>query len=279
MQTARSFSSLFLVIFQVRRCFMPHRGWSAMELPCGWVQVLRGPRPNSVRWPMASGRSSSDIQQQQRHTRSRCGVGGSTVESLQSAMGSHQGPEVDALRSALSKAKQAAQERPLKAQLAHTDALIERSRLRIQKLDQETELLNSALWRQARLREQIAAEPGPAAHPPSDCGDELARLRTKVVQLDASLSASRSVRGSVEAAEAVRTRAATRRVGREDDAVPNDARELNEWIGTKMLELRDANDVGDLESIIHLTSLISQGASRMQTKPWQPSVLSNMVFS
>ena len=40
------------------------------------------------------------------------------------AMGIHQGPEVDTLRSALSKAKQAAQERPLK-ELAHTDACIE----------------------------------------------------------------------------------------------------------------------------------------------------------
>ena len=48
-----------------KRCFMPRRGWSAMEVPCGWVQVLRGPRLNSVRWPMASSRSSSDVQQQQ----------------------------------------------------------------------------------------------------------------------------------------------------------------------------------------------------------------------
>ena len=46
-----------------------------------------------------------------------------------------------------------------------------------------------------------------------------------------------------------------------------------------MLELRDANDVGDLESVIHLTSLISQGASRMKTKPWQLLVLLNMVVS
>ena len=51
------FSSFFFwggVISQVRRCLMPRRGWSAMEVPNGWVQVLRGPRPNSVRRPMAS---------------------------------------------------------------------------------------------------------------------------------------------------------------------------------------------------------------------------------
>ena len=73
---------------------------------------------------------------------------------------------------------------PWKAQLAHTDAFIKRSRLRIQKLDQEREaemeLLNSALQGQARLREQIAAEPSAVAHPaPSDSGDELARFRPR----------------------------------------------------------------------------------------------------
>ena len=118
---------------------------------------------------------------------------------------------MDALRSTLSKAKQAAKERPLTAQLAHTDAFIER----IQKLDQEreaeTELLNSALQRQARLREQIAAEPSAVVHPPAppDPSDELTRLRAEVAQLEASTS--HPVRGSVEAAEAVRTRAAKRR--------------------------------------------------------------------
>ena len=58
----------------------------------------------------------------------------SSLEAALAAMGNHHCPEVDALRSALLKAKQAAQERPLKTQLAHTDAFIERSRLRIQKL-------------------------------------------------------------------------------------------------------------------------------------------------
>ena len=146
----------------------------------GWVQVLRGPRPNSVRWPMALGRRSSD-QQQQGRTRGRWrqpSVGAqnatpprrapdpdaamevarskfSSFEAALAAMGNHQGPEVDALRSALSKAKQAAKERPLKAQLAHTDAFIERSRLRVQKLDQErdaeTELLNCNSQRRTRF--------------------------------------------------------------------------------------------------------------------------------
>ena len=32
---------------------MPRKGWSALETPNGWFQVIRGPRPLSVRWPNA----------------------------------------------------------------------------------------------------------------------------------------------------------------------------------------------------------------------------------
>ena len=35
---------------------MPRRGWSAMEIPSGWFEVIRGPRPPSVRWPQAHDR-------------------------------------------------------------------------------------------------------------------------------------------------------------------------------------------------------------------------------
>ena len=111
---------------------------------------MRGPRPKSVRCPMAPGRSSLD-QQQQGPVRGRwrqpcvspqnatppqrapdpdtaLEVARSKVSSLETAlasMGTRQAPEVSALRSALSKAKQAAQERSLKVQLVHTGVFIE----------------------------------------------------------------------------------------------------------------------------------------------------------
>ena len=30
---------------------MPRKGWSTLEVPDGWLQVIRGPRPPAVRWP------------------------------------------------------------------------------------------------------------------------------------------------------------------------------------------------------------------------------------
>ena len=101
----------------------------------------------------------------------------SSLEVVLTSMGSHQGLEVDALRSALSKAKQAAQERPLEVQ----------SRQRIKKLeerDAEVELLNAAL----QLREQVAAEPATTVVNPvtTNPSEEIARLKAKVVQLEAA---------------------------------------------------------------------------------------------
>ena len=214
-----------------------------MDIPSGWVHVLRGPRPKSEKWPVATSGIKQPTSKQQEpirgrwrqpaprsnvrapdpdaaleHARSKV----LSLEAALTAMGSHQGPEVDALRSALSKAKQAAQERPLKVQLAQTDAFVERSRQRIKKLeeerDAEVELLNAALQRQARLQEQVAAEPATTEVNPvtTNPSEEIARLKAKVAQLEAV--ANHPPRCSVEAAEAVKMRAAKRRAGCVDEA-------------------------------------------------------------
>ena len=42
---------------------MPRRGWSHLEVPSGWIQVLRGPRPRSRAMAFGKERSSSDAPQ------------------------------------------------------------------------------------------------------------------------------------------------------------------------------------------------------------------------
>ena len=100
--------------------------------------------------------------------------------------------------------------------------------------------------------------------------EEIARLKAKVAQLEAV--SNHPPRCSAEAAEAVKMRAANRRAGCVDDSLPNDEQALCEWVDSKMLELRDATDVG-------VTNLIGQGASKMRSATRQPSILSNMVVS
>ena len=60
----RLFALFFPFASQVSRELMPRRGWQAMDVPTGWVQVLRGPRPPSQKWPSAK---SGSFPVQQRH--------------------------------------------------------------------------------------------------------------------------------------------------------------------------------------------------------------------
>ena len=248
-------------------------------------QVAKQPtskqEPIRGRWRQAAPRSNvraPDPNAALEHARSKL----SSLEAVLTAMGSYQGPEVDALRSALSKAKQAAQERPLKVQLARSmrswRGHVNASRKLEEERDAEVELLNVALQRQARLREQVAAEPATTVVNPmtTNPSEEIARLKAKVAQLEAA--ANHPPRCSVEAAEAVKMRAAKRRAGCVDDSLPNDEQALCEWVDSKMMELRDATDVGDLDSVVALTNL-SQGASKMRSATRQPSIVSNMVVS
>ena len=49
---------------------MVRRGWSQVEVPNGWVQLIRGPRPKSVQWPRATkeGKPKQVIPQRQLKT-------------------------------------------------------------------------------------------------------------------------------------------------------------------------------------------------------------------
>ena len=38
---------------------MPRKGWTQVEVPSGWTQLIRGPRPKSVQWPKAVRMSSA----------------------------------------------------------------------------------------------------------------------------------------------------------------------------------------------------------------------------
>ena len=39
-------------------CICVSQGWSQVEVPNGWVQLIRGPRPKSVQWPRATRKRS-----------------------------------------------------------------------------------------------------------------------------------------------------------------------------------------------------------------------------
>ena len=131
---------------------MPRRGWQAIEVPSGWYEVIRGPRPPSQKWPWASPHQSAQSRQPlfgsgppvcqggrwgQRRGIGRVGQSGQPdrarsspevaisaarqrvvqLEAALAALGDT-GPEVTMLQTALMRAKQAAQEPHLDVQMS-----------------------------------------------------------------------------------------------------------------------------------------------------------------
>ena len=127
---------------------MPRRGWQAIEVPSGWYEVIRGPRPPSQKWPRASPTHSAQSGQPlagssppsrpvvgrwgHRRGVGRVGQSGQPerarsspevaisaarqrvvqLEAALAALWETQGPETTMLQTSLKRAKQAAQEPP-----------------------------------------------------------------------------------------------------------------------------------------------------------------------
>ena len=102
---SRSFSSLFLVISQVRCCFM----LASPGMECDASSKRAGPRPNSVRWPMASSSSGQGPAQGRWRQPSVRPKNGSQIQNVALVGGWHGRRWVikDASLSGLSKVKQA----------------------------------------------------------------------------------------------------------------------------------------------------------------------------
>ena len=124
-----------------------------------------------------------------------CGQFGSSFQ----AMGDFQGPEVDVLL----RAKQAAQTRPFKEQLAQNDASIQRSQKRIASLERGR-AKNRRCWTRVwfgtnGLKQEVAAaEPVPVEVPMQESSTEVMFFRVKVAQLEAK-RVPHPVQGSIDA--------------------------------------------------------------------------------
>ena len=191
-----------------------------MDVPSWWIQVLRGPRSKSEKWraapgpqsggaPMGRWRQHSDPKKPSVEHKRRIpdpdtvrDAASQRVASLESALlqalAGFDGPEVQCLQAALTKARHAARGIPLKEQVSQTEAFIAKSRKRLAALEQERaeqESLEKALQRQKRLKEEIAAEPRAplvSSHnqfPPPAWAAEMEALRAKLATAEEELSA------------------------------------------------------------------------------------------
>ena len=91
-------------------------------------------------------------------------------------------------------------------------------------------------------------------------------MRTQLAQMQVASVGRHPPQRSTQAAELLRERAAKRRAG-VSEPIPTDPQDLEFWMTDKHMELRDAIEFGDQESILSLTDLIHQGAAQIQNVP------------
>ena len=192
---------------------MPRRGWSTADVPAGWIQIVRGPRPRSEQWPRASATRSavprvlSSVQHQPAQPRkptlnsakdkvnpdvvrdaARNQI--SKLEKALEVLSDSTGPAVDALKSELEKARQAAKVPPLNVQVSSTQDFIRRSERRLAELEEEhtaeSKLLEEARERLRQLEAARCAQEAVASSPsatPLDLGTQVQTLQQMVNQL------------------------------------------------------------------------------------------------
>ena len=177
---------------------MPRRGWSTVEVPQVWFQMLRGQVPHSEQWPKVDrkvqavlrqqdprGRSSRSQGVRQRKepptTRIPCNPGDvladarSRVGKLEAAISvlDKNDPTVLALKEALRQARSQTQVRPVEERIESTKLFIERAKKRVTSCREELALQLEAQRDQERIP--------PTA--PADFAQELAELRVCVAEL------------------------------------------------------------------------------------------------
>ena len=201
-----------------------------------WRTILRGPRPPSVVWPRGSERPSSVSKSpgglnqgrppHHQSTKSRASKGlaklcaptsvrlspdervaeaRTRVARLEAALQvlGETSPEAQPIQESLRKAREQCRVQPVGERLDSTLKFIQRSRVRIEKIQvdptREQSLLQQALESLERLRDEAASsvpEPTQEQMDVEDPAEEVRRLRAQIAELQHDRAAKREVRST-----------------------------------------------------------------------------------
>ena len=288
---------------------MVRKGWSAMDVPSGWVQVLRGPRPPSQKWPPAKRNAVTESRgQRQGAPRSQQVVSGRgpapspeevierarvRVAQLEAAVQllDVEDPALPPLREALMKARVQASAPPLTDQIASSELYVARKKKRLEEAEQgileavrKRDLLKTEVVageeRLARLKDDLEMSRSPTvpgvSTPSTDLQAEVQKLRVAVAELTRERDLFKA-----EAEEPARKKFVTGTQHMGIPPAPNTRilGELHEWVVARQKDLMNAWSSGQVDTVVELTKLVHDGATQMKElmTPVPPSVVANMV--
>ena len=242
---------------------MVRKGWTKVEVPDGWVKILRGPRPPSVRWPKArpaENKSRTPVDSRRcdpkkiatpppsgqplpRRTpaANRDAAQGkiARIKASIAALGDEDPEEVEVLKKALEKENQA-KVPPVETQILHAEQFIRRAKKRLEGADEKIRRAAEAL-RQAEheksadiqeiadaeaevLRLRALTGRAQAPNPPQDNLSEVQQLREQVTQLMAQIDSLRANPSNRSEGPV------TKRICRQEEFVPHCDEEMQEWM-------------------------------------------------
>ena len=142
----------YFLLFVRRRSTMVRKGWTSVEVPDGWLQVIRGKRPPSVQWPRAGSqqharqtgkpalesrkppKTGSQSASRQRVNPDQLRAAASArIQRIQASLGALQSEDIEerqALLSALEKAKRQ-EVPPMEKQILATEECLARAKKRL----------------------------------------------------------------------------------------------------------------------------------------------------
>ena len=194
---------------------MPRRGWQALDTPSGWYEVIRGPRPRSVQWPLAKPvqvRQSQVTPGRQRRwewggssrTRGppqqssvprldpdeRCAAAQTKVQSLEAALaafGEEDSPEMDVLKDFLARAVEQAKVKPVDVRIKSCESYLQRCTKQLEEakafvMNCEEEVAKTQA-RLARLKMEADLQPPEPRARQEDVESEVIPLRKQVSEL------------------------------------------------------------------------------------------------
>ena len=266
------FACFSTLLLPVSRGLMPRKGWSQLDVPSGWVQIIRGPRPRSVQWPRAPAqrphlrRMFSNLVSQRRFRSGACTFTQPFTRDSRRG-GSRRSEAVhEALRVARNKTKLP----PIQEQVESCKSFIERARTRVLRAKAVTD---RAIEQKAVCEKEVAdgelrleALQAQGANPPPPVVSSLvSELQQKIDTLVEERDALRPCPDEVGV-----HKNSDKWTGQGPPSLENippmpttNVQDLEGWLSDRNCDLRNAMEFGDSSLMAKIGLLVGQGATQL----------------
>ena len=288
------------LLFVRRRSVTIRKGWTKVEVPDGWLQVIRGKRPPSVQWRHVQDLSNMFVRRQVRRQPAARVCPGSIEGSSKRvdpedpsiALQPEDKEERQALLTALEKAKRQAEVPSMEQQIHATEEYLAKAKKRLLQHDATIAAAREAMLKAEhdkefdvqgvadeedllrKLKTQAADPTLPV--PVADPVGEVAQLQQVVADLQRQLQQHAAPVVPTQGVSAVPS-ISPFRIRKREDYVPATEHEVLEWMTDRQEEMIAALMARNPTEAARISSLITDATRSLQPESVPPSMVTNMA--